>query len=243
MPFAWFGSRSCPIEPEVREWIDRRWDWLGRAFGVERMLESRLVLPRPEFFPRSSRDHPDYLQATLESVCSYMGVDPRSIHLNVYQEMNLVDRRGRPLGSAGLYQKVNETYEIWIEVRTLDYIHTIVSTIAHELGHVLLLGEGRISSDEEDHEHLTDLLTVFLGLGVFSANTVIREENWTSDGANFTITSRSGYLTMPMYAYALALYARDRGETRPAWTRELRPDVRSPFKQSLRYLASQSPRG
>jgi hypothetical protein len=39
----------------------------------------------------------------------------------------------------------------------------LVATVAHELGHVLLLGEGRISAQQQDHEPLTDLLTVFFG--------------------------------------------------------------------------------
>jgi len=43
-------------------------------------------------------------------------------------------------------------------------------TALHELGHVLLLADGKISKDRKDHEHLTDLLTVWLGLGIFTAN-------------------------------------------------------------------------
>jgi hypothetical protein len=46
----------------------------------------------------------------------------------------------------------------------------LVSTLAHELGHVLLLADGRISAQQQDHEPLTDLLTIFFGLGIFSAN-------------------------------------------------------------------------
>ena len=38
-----------------------------------------------------------------------------------------------------------------------------IATIAHELGHVILLGGGRITRDDEHHEDLTDLITVFLG--------------------------------------------------------------------------------
>ena len=57
---------------------------------------------------------------------------------------------------------------------------SIVATCAHELAHVVLLGQGRISLDAEDHEQLADLLPVFFGLGVFSANAVIRERNWVA---------------------------------------------------------------
>ncbi|GLW35429.1 hypothetical protein [Actinoplanes regularis] len=36
----------------------------------------------------------------------------------------------------------------------------LVATLAHELGHVLLLADGRISAQQQDHEPLTDLLTI-----------------------------------------------------------------------------------
>jgi hypothetical protein len=43
---------------------------------------------------------------------------------------------------------------------------------------------------------------------------------------------------MPMYGYALALFARERGEESPAWAKLLRPDVRQAFEQGCRFLAS-----
>jgi hypothetical protein len=36
----------------------------------------------------------------------------------------------------------------------------LVATIAHELGHVLLLGDGRVATQQQDHEPLIYLLTV-----------------------------------------------------------------------------------
>jgi hypothetical protein len=109
--------------------------------------------------------------------------------------------------------------------------------MAHELGHVHLLGHGRLTPDAEDHEPLTDLLTVFLGLGVFTANAVIREQYWDAGGWAGWKMGRRGYLGMPVYGYALALFARTRGEDGSAWSGELRPDVRSAFRQAGRFLA------
>ncbi len=83
-------------------------------------------------------------------------------------------------GRSGLYQDEGGVYRIWIEVTNLDAPFSIVATCAHELAHVVLLGQGRISPDAEDHEQLADLLPVFFGLGVFSANAVIRERNWVA---------------------------------------------------------------
>src|SRR5260370_31429983 len=48
---------------------------------------------------------------------------------------------------------------------------------------------------------------------------------------------------MPMFGYALALCAQARGEAQPAWAEQLRPDVRTEFIKSCRFLAQASPRG
>ncbi|HEV3448808.1 MAG TPA: pentapeptide repeat-containing protein, partial [Gemmataceae bacterium] len=108
--------------------------------------------------------------------------------------------------------------------------------MAHELAHVHLLGHGRVSSDEEDHELLTDLLTVFLGFGVIGGNAVIREAYWNTAILSGWNMSRQGYMSMPMYGYALAWFARARGEEKPPWAKHLRADVRSAFKKARRFL-------
>jgi hypothetical protein len=51
---------------------------------------------------------------------------------------------------------------------------------------------------------------------------------------------RRGYLGMPVYGYALARFARARGEDGQAWSAELRLDVRSAFKDSMRFLAQEN---
>src|SRR5262249_5916019 len=48
---------------------------------------------------------------------------------------------------------------------------------------------------------------------------------------------RRGYLTMPMFGYALAKFALARGEEQPPWERHLRPDVQSAYRMTRRFLA------
>ena len=59
---------------------------------------------------------------------------------------------------------------IGVEYKQLNDPLGLVATLAHEIGHEILLGEGRVSRDQPDHEPLT-LLTVFMGMGShFTAN-------------------------------------------------------------------------
>jgi hypothetical protein len=235
--FGWFrASAQCPVEPEVKDWMERRMLWLAQQFGWDRLRSVKVILPTPEFFPDPYHGSAEDATVILDRVCGYMGVDPQSIELALYEDRNPVhDEHGRQ-GTAGLYEGGQDHYRVWVEVGNLDDPLALVATMAHELGHVHLLGRGRLTHEDKDHERVTDLLTVFLGMGVFSANSVIRENYWTSGGWSGWNIGRQGYLTMPMFGYALSLFAWARQEDHPAWAKELRPDVRSPFDQGLRFL-------
>lgn len=242
--FDWFRSKpGCPIDAATRGWVDDRWAWLEGQFGAERVRDATLVLPRPEFFPDPYSGTEACARRILDRVCGYMGVDPSAVEMSLYAEGD--PTAGNPIfggglrdGTAGLYHPEGGRYRVWVEAANLDDPLAMVATMAHELGHVHLLGHGRVSGDAEDHEPLTDLLTVFLGLGVFTANSVIRERYWHEGNYSGWSIGRRGYLGMPAYGYAFALFARARGEYGPAWAQELRPDVRSAFWQSGQFLSA-----
>ena len=114
-------------------------------------------------------------------------------------------------GARGHYRKRRDKFVISLESSQLSNPMTLVATVAHELGHVRLLGEGRIHGGFEDHELLTDLLTVFFGLGVFTANSAFSFRQWSDNSSQGWRTERKGYLTEEMFGYALALFALMRG--------------------------------
>jgi hypothetical protein len=236
--FGWFRSKaSCPVEPQDREWIEWRMAWLADTFGWDRMRSVRVILPTPEFFPDAYFGTEVDARVMLSRVCDYMGLPLESVKLSFYKDRN-PDYEGQwQQGTSGLYHEEQGKFWISVEVSNLDDPLGLVGTLAHELAHVHLLGHKRISADVEDHEPLTDLLTVFLGLGVFTANSVIHEDYWNQGHASGWSVGRRGYLSMPMYGYALALFAQARGEVDPVWAKDLRLDVGAAFKQGARFLA------
>ena len=239
--FGWFRAKAeCPIDPATREWVDERWNWLEEEFGLERLRATSVILPRPEFFPDPYHGATKDVRCILDRVCEYMDIDPGTVELSLYTDRKPM-HEGEWNGTAGLYQAEDGIFRIWVEAANLDDPLGMVGTMAHELGHVHLLGHGRISQETEDHEPLTDLLTVFLGLGVFTANSVIRENYWHAGQVSGWSMGRRGYLGMPVYGYAFARFARARREIGSDWSGELRPDVRSAFKQAMRFLAEESP--
>jgi hypothetical protein len=52
---------------------------------------------------------------------------------------------------------------------------------------------------------------------------------------------RLGYLTEPMWGYALAYFAWLRNEAKPAWAQYLQGDVKHYFKSAMRYLHNRKP--
>lgn len=236
--FAWLRrTAACPVDDETRAWLERRMGWLTDQFGVERLRSARVVLPTPAFSPDPYDATEDDARVLLDRVCGYLGLDPATVELSLYVDRPEFDGEWRH-GTAGLYHEDGGRFHVWVEVQHLDDPLAMVATMAHELAHVHLLGHGRLTADVEDHEPLTDLLTVFLGMGVCTANAVIREHNWNAGNVSGWRMGRQGYLTMPMYGYALALFARARGERRPPWARELRLDVRTAFQRGARFLAA-----
>jgi hypothetical protein len=236
--FNWFRS-SCTVDPLTRGWIDSRWRWLRDEFGVDAMLDSPTVLPTDEFFPEKYDGSEQAVRKLVERVCDYMRVEPSSVELQFFKNANrpdLVNEQGHGIGEAiGTYHAGDTRFVIRLEESIFDNPMQLVATVAHELAHIRLLGEGRISRDAFDNELLTDLTTVFFGMGIFRANSpgyhLSRSSLWPG-----TEVPKPEYMTTPMYGYALANRCWIREEPMPRWRKHLGPGVRAEFKQAYRFL-------
>src|SRR5260370_4209790 len=81
--FGWFRSKAeCPVDPATRAWVDQRWDWLEGQFGLERLCDTPVVLPRPEFFPDAYQGTEEDVRRMLDRVCEDMYIDPTVIELS-----------------------------------------------------------------------------------------------------------------------------------------------------------------
>jgi len=143
-------------------------------------------------------------------------------------------------GTSGRYDVEGQEI-VAIEASNLHDPMALVATIAHELSHARLLGEGRLTGKEEDHEPVTDLTTVFFGLGIFNANCAFRFSQWSRAGRHGWNAATLGYLSEEMFGYALGLWTLVRDEENPAWVRHLRTNPRVYMKQTVRFLKANPP--
>lgn len=132
---------------------------------------------------------------------------------------------------AGTYEPSTEDgkYIISLQEETLKEPEILISTLAHEIAHVKLLGEQRM---EENDELLTDFCSAFFGFGVLSANTAFQFIRQTDRWGYQAF----GYTLLEEWGYALALLAFVREEDNPEWASYLNETVRHDFQKSLDYM-------
>lgn len=243
---------KLPVSPQARAWVDRSLDRLEECLGAEVLRGRPVILPTPEFFPDGGDGTEEAARTLFGRVCGYMRVDPGRIHLAFFEEEHVADDLRRSLpdweeqreGAAGFYRDRPDAGKIVIAIKhaKLRDPMALIATMAHELGHVLLLADGHIERDAPDMEPMTDLLTVFCGLGLFTANSAMRFSQWQDASSHGWSVQRQGYLPETMFGYALAAYARRRGEDNPPWARRLNINVGAYFRQSCRCLAWEAKR-
>ncbi len=255
----WLFPSSCPCDPTAKAWVEKRLQWLRDEFDDHAFNGRRVVLPTSEFFPDPYDKSKDSVRKLLDRVCGYMDVDPDLIALkfqSVAGKVWLVNDAGQGIpDAAGTYQDSNSQFDedgefipirprrygapdpklITLDTSGLDNQMGLVGTMAHELAHVRLMGEGRLTGDEYDNELLTDLTVVFFGMGIFLANL---PRNWDSQYTKWPGTSlnKPEYMTPPMFGYALAHLAWFQGQESPPWAKHLHVNARAEFKQAVRFL-------
>jgi hypothetical protein len=250
-----FGlSPKLPVTEEDRLWVDEGFKRLEKLLGRRRMLEATVVLPTAEDFPDPYDKTPPSAEKLLRRVCAYMKVDRHAFEFEVFgdevEELREILPHWRgSLGTdaGGLYthgdSRDRNHSGVMVSIRSTQLKDpvTLVATIAHELGHVILLGGKLIDPNTPDHEPLTDLLTVFLGLGIFTANSAARFRQVQHERRYEWSMSRLGYLPEQIYGYALARFAFERNEEKSNWAKHLSTNVHAYFKRSLSWLVKNDP--
>ncbi len=237
--FGWLFPPSCPCDSAAKAWVEYRLQWLTEEFEDHAFNGRRLVLPTRDFFPDPYDGSRAAVRTLLDRVCGYMDVVPDLVTLKFISKagkIGLVNDAGQPLPeAAGTYEEGEHQFIITIETAGMEDPVGLVGTMAHELAHVRLLGEGRVLRTDFDNELLTDLTVVVFGLGIFLANT---PRTWDSQYKKWPGTNllRPEYMTRPMFGYALAHLAWFRGEEKPAWAKHLHWNARPDLRQGVRFL-------
>lgn len=253
---SWLPSAGsdCPVGARTREWTESSIRWFLGQFGP--VVYRDPVLPTADFL---SGEGYSASEGEIEELVGRLGelmqVTPGSFTLELFDE---ADERKTAAASGrrravGHFRVVDGRMVISLDRGETSDPGQLTAVAVHELCHLRLTGEGRVPRGRPDGERLTDLLTVYFGFGVFTANSAMR---FSRAGHGFTVVSRGllddrtlnaakrnqgyqrlGYLSSAEFGYALACYCWVRGETElPGWARHVNPGPRVHMEQGLAYL-------
>jgi len=234
---------KLPIDAEQQEWADRSFVRLGRLLGARRLLDATVILPTPEHFPDPYDRSAETLRRMVDRVSSMMKVDAAQFDVDMFSSEHDLTKTlvpffsGKSAGAAGLYfHEPEERQTIAINEAELTDPMSLVAVIVHEISHILLLRPGLVRRDEPDMEPLNDMLTIFLGFGIFTANSAFQFSQYTNNRSQGWSTKRVGYLSEPMLGYALARFAYERGEQKPHWASFVKGNISPYMKRSIAWL-------
>jgi hypothetical protein len=249
-----FGfSSSSPIDSKTELWIKECFAYFMEKLGKNKCDTIKMILPVKENFPIQFDGSYESIDALLKTICKIMSVNRENIILTGFSNqaddidnslkeiMPVWYSEGRP-GAAGYYSDQSHAEKVHISIKN-DHLKdpiSLVATITHELCHYILLNRWNLPHERDDMEPMTDLLTIYFGMGIFTANAAIQFNQWQDNQRQGWSMARQGYLTLEIIGFALALWAVQKKELNPVWLKHLCTDAKAYCRQSIKYLLKKS---
>jgi hypothetical protein len=245
----WPFKRTPIVDAETAAWHADNFAWLIRQFdGSGAFADTKLVLPKPGFFAfDGERGHPLAVRI-FDQVKHYCGMSDWEVDL-VPDDNPLAETA--PVSAAmiapqkhalGTFAVAGNRIHISYVPALLQRPDRLIATFAHELAHYLLATAAETPPcDDDEIEFLTDLAAVYLGFGIFLANTRFDFEVLHDGPLQGWRMGHSGYLPEADLIFALALFIRakqlDAGEACDC----LKPHLAKMLRRALHGLDDDDP--
>jgi hypothetical protein len=234
--FGLFAPR-CPLNLGLKVWTERRFRDIGEELGASHIRQVEVVEPGSELL-RSAEESDDPITLIFEQVCRWMDVSSSSLRLNLMSSDEMAElaasqgASGSAMSLYGIPATDGEAAQLIVSADLNLDAEQLLAMIARGVAHDVLRTRLPDLFAARDRMRIIDLVPVFFGLGIFVANSTVRDLN----GAAGTPT-RADSLSSEVYGYALAQAAWVRGEGIASWTRHLRLDARETMKSGFKFLA------
>lgn len=240
------------VDAEASNWIVRAFGWALEQFGPDNFYQNTvLVTPTKDFFHVSLDGSQQLAGEVFARVRTYAGMQDWPCKLIAQApDMNpelapLVYLENAPRGPGGTFCRPHEDAEVEITYNPslIKRPQALVAVLAHELAHYL----GHTTSTpppggEKNWEYATDLLAVFMGFGIFLANSAFRFQQFTGVGTQGWSSGKLGYLTDFEVVYCLALFCVLKGIPREQVQPHLKPSLLPVFGNCVQDLRRKSSR-
>jgi hypothetical protein len=239
-------SPKLVLDEGTTEWLFDAYAWALESFGTDMFFShTELILPDDKFFPDKLEEADDVAETLFTRVREYVGMADWPCKLVAQEEdadpvvAPTVLIKGAPSGPAGTFSVGGQHNDVWITYNPsqLRRPESLISTFAHELAHYLAhSAENEPPGGHEFEEHATDLLAVFLGFGVFLANSAFSFQQFTDVDSQGWSMQRQGYLLEEQLTYALAIFLELKQIDRKEVETYLDKHLRKVLKKSVREL-------
>ena len=211
-------KRKPILDKETSDWIFDTYEWALKSFGASIFFnQTELVLPTEEYFPDVLSSEDDLAESLFRRVRKYAGMEDWPCRLEAQDEDSspfvspTIVISGAPTGPAGTFSVGTDAQSQYVAISynpsQLQRPQSLVATLSHELAHYLIHSADETPPGGSDlEEHATDLVAVFMGFGVFLANSAFSFNQFSSTDGQGWQTNSQGYLSTLELSYCLALF-------------------------------------
>ncbi|MCX4242969.1 hypothetical protein [Paraliomyxa miuraensis] len=245
------------IPPEdEREWVLDALRELVASCGHEHLVCTPVVLPSSRWFPDAWSPDARGVRRLALRILRYAELAEHDVAIEMFDDGRAAAERidlGARVhsqaheGAAAWFAGIDDDDTCWFgaNVSLLGDPGGVTAALAHETAHAFRHVHELEVEDRDLEECLTDLSTIYLGLGVLTANASQRHRSWSLQGDGGALgghawsTSHLGYLSPQAMCFGLAAFvrARDHGPAeRRAVVAALHTNQAGFFKAAERWL-------
>jgi hypothetical protein len=241
-----FGPK-LPIDRDELDWQFASFKWLIEEFGPIGQ-DSALVLPTDDWFAPSRLTGHARASELFEQVRRHAGLGEWECELLQGESSRPVEagnahllRHEGPAAPAGTFETDPEREARVVITYNPDLLRdpaALVATFAHELSHYLMFSARTAPPGGWDlHELHTDLCAVYLGFGIFLANSARNFSQFQSATESGWSASAQGYLSEPALVTAIASFQRLAGREAEEAAPYLKKYLQTDLRKAARALA------
>lgn len=244
------------VDREVAEWQFEYFEWLIRNYSSGPGLpDSQLWEPIAEHFaPAKKGSRPltgrPLVKHIFEIVKRQCGFGPNDVFRLVPSDEAKPQSLGgvamvqtHEAGACGRYKiKQNEdgsyTETITYDRDLSDNATQLIATFSHEIGHALHnRSKEPLDIEPELYEMFTDLTAIYLGYGIFTANTRFEFSQFQNADTQGWQAQGAGYLPEADIVFATALFMKIKNIPEKVAAEHLKPRLKKMLKKAFKQLS------
>src|SRR5689334_15346570 len=206
-----FGPGKTFLDKELQDWHVDCWSWLIRWGSRYRAIDyTSLILPTPQFFPKSEAAGHARALYIFNTVKRLAGMEDWPAELlpqaETQREVGPLLHVNHGTTAAGTFSQHGNGAIVTYDPAHIGNPMVLVATFAHELGHYFLNSFPVLLPPHTMDEHATDVSTIYMGFGLFGANSAFNFSQFSGPQTQGWSAQRLGYLSEAEWAFGLAMF-------------------------------------